>query len=73
MGKPPAGDPLFQANQGIDFDSLSEGTCICGAKISAGYAEGHPTVLHALPMCELFQRIESPIEFLAYVNNRQSN
>lgn len=61
--------PEFRA--GFEFEPHTEGTCICGVTIAAGYCNGHPTVLHPLPMCETFKRFESPIDFLAYVNNVQ--
>lgn len=43
------------------FESKAEGTCLCGLKFSVGYVDDHPTVLHPLPMCETFNRFESPV------------
>lgn len=54
--------------KGITFNREAEGKCLCGVDIHAGFANGHPTVLHPFPTCKTFDRIESPIEYLAYVN-----
>ncbi len=53
----------------VDFRCISEGFCPCGAKIRAGYANGHPTVVHPMPMCQTFKAFESPTDYLRFVNN----
>jgi hypothetical protein len=63
-----ANPPVLKDGQ-VDFRCTSEGFCTCGAKIRAGYANDHPTVLHPMPMCKTFEAFESPIDYLRYVNN----
>jgi hypothetical protein len=54
--------------KGITFNREAEGKCVCGVHIHAGEVNGHPTVLHPFPTCETFNRFESPIDYLEYVN-----
>lgn len=55
------------------IDTRIETTCLCGQKVSAGQDEhGTPCITHGVPTCELFDRIDSPIEYLAYLNKARS-
>lgn len=50
------------------FDCFGEGICTCGAVIKLGDTNGHPTVMHPMPMCETFMRYESPIDYIKHLN-----
>jgi len=53
----------------VHFECGGEGKCLCGVHITIGYANGHPTVIHPLPTCKTFDRFESPIDYLHYINH----
>lgn len=42
--------------------------CPCGVKVTIGYCDGHPAVVHPLPMCEHFNRYESPVDYVHFLN-----
>ncbi len=50
------------------IDVKAEGRCPCGKPIKVGYTQGVPTVIHVAPTCKDFDRIENPIDYLAWVN-----
>ena len=52
---------------------IGEGTCLCGVHIRVGYVEGHAVALHPLPLCETFIRIESPLDYVKYLNDQHTN
>ena len=53
----------------VKFEPLCEGRCTCGAKIAIGYANGQDAVLHPMPMCLPFITIDSPNDYLRYLNH----
>jgi hypothetical protein len=55
----------------LKFTGVIEGPCPCGGTWTAGYAgaEKVPGVLHSLPPCEDFMRVDGPTDFLAFVRH----
>ena len=54
------------------IEVIGKGKCTCGAELLMGY-EGEdmkPTVIHNLPVCELFLSIENPIKYLREISKR---
>jgi len=42
--------------------------CRCGADLHIGEDDqGRPGVVHAMPLCEAFKKIDHPADFLKYV------
>lgn len=50
------------------FTPLLRARCPCGSEVTIGFSEGAPTVLHPLPTCALFDRFESPVDYVHYLN-----
>lgn len=46
-----------------EFVGDVELTCVCGKTVNAGTLNGEPCVLHAMPFCELFARLDA-VDFL---------
>jgi hypothetical protein len=62
-------DRVIRLELSSSLDSAVESVCTCGKVIRVGYLEGHPTVIHPLPMCSTFRRYDSPIDYLRAIND----
>jgi hypothetical protein len=52
------------------MSQLGSWSCPCGGQVTAAEDElGRPAVIHSMPTCKDYDRIDSPVDFLAWLNS----